>query len=118
MTVDDKDVIKVNGERRAVAGLKPGESVEVTRATRRYVVKDQDIIKVNGERHLLEELEAGRSTQVEITTTCFNPVSHKVVQEIHATRPGRFATGRLAGSRRRHADHRPDARAMTPARRR
>ncbi len=93
MTVDVNDVVKVNGERRALASLKPGENVEVTRATRRYVVKDQDIIYVNGERHLLEELEAGRD-MVEITTTV-DPVSHKVVQEIHATRPGRFATGTL-----------------------
>ncbi len=65
-------------------------------AVRRIALKDQknheDIIFVNGERHLLEELERGDI--VEITTTV-DPVSHKIVREIHATRPGRFAAGRL-----------------------
>ena len=65
-------------------------------AVKRLTIKDQRDHRissiVNGERHLLEELERG--DMVEITTTV-DPVSHKVVQEIHATRPGRFATGKL-----------------------
>ena len=55
-------------------------------------IHDQDIIFVNGERHLSEDL-ALRDV-VEITTSV-DPRSHKVVQEIHAARPGRFATGKL-----------------------
>ncbi len=61
-------------------------------AVKRLSIKDQDIIYVNGEKHLLEELE--RNDLVEITKSV-DPVSHKVVQEIHAARPGRFATGKL-----------------------
>ena len=61
-------------------------------AVKRLTIKDQDIIYVNGERHLLEELERGDVVEI---TTSVDPASHKVVQEIHAARPGRFATGRL-----------------------
>jgi serine/threonine-protein kinase len=91
--IDERDIIKVDGQRRTPQSLNPGDVVEVTRATRRIAIKDQDIIYVNGERHLLEELEAGHDV-VDYTRTV-DPVSHKVVQEIHATRPGRFATGEL-----------------------
>ncbi len=63
-------------------------------AVKRVKVKDQDNILVDGEKHLIEGLTAG--DMVEITTTV-DPESHKVVQEIHATRPGKLATGRLLG---------------------
>jgi serine/threonine-protein kinase len=61
-------------------------------AVKRLVVKDQDIIYINGERHLIDDL-AERDV-VEITTSV-DPATHKLVQEIHAVRPGRFASGRL-----------------------
>jgi eukaryotic-like serine/threonine-protein kinase len=61
-------------------------------AVKRLMIKDQDIIQVNGKPHLLEELERG--DLVEITKTV-DPVSHKVVQEIHATKTGPFAKGKL-----------------------
>ena len=61
-------------------------------AVERISVKDQDIIYVNGERHLLEELERGDVVEI---TRSVDPVSHKDVREIHAARPGRFATGKL-----------------------
>ena len=61
-------------------------------AVKRIVVKDQDMIFVNGKPHLIEELEGGDA--VEITTT-IDPGTHKDVREIHATRSGTFATGKL-----------------------
>ena len=83
------DFIAVSGE----LGVAPSDGGPVKRITVNKNQKDrEDIIYVNGERHLPEELERG--DVVEITRTV-DPVSHKVVQEIHATRPGRFATGRL-----------------------
>ncbi len=69
-------------------GVAPTEGGAVKRVT----VKDQDIIYVNGERHLLEELERGDVVEI---TRSVDPASHKDVREIHATRPGRFATGKL-----------------------
>ena len=61
-------------------------------AVKRITVKDQDIIYVNGERHLLEELEHGDVVEI---TESVDPSTHKDVREIQATRPGRFATGKL-----------------------
>jgi eukaryotic-like serine/threonine-protein kinase len=61
-------------------------------AVKRLIIKDQDIIQVNGKPHLLEELQRGDLLEV---TKSVDPSTHKVVQEIHATRPGSFATGRL-----------------------
>ncbi|MGO9107969.1 MAG: protein kinase domain-containing protein [Thermoguttaceae bacterium] len=69
-------------------GVAPSEGGAVKRLT----VKDQDIIYVNGQRHLLEELERGDVVEINRSV---DPVSHKEVREIQATRPGRFATGKL-----------------------
>ncbi len=55
-------------------------------------VADQDIIRINGKPHLLQELEA--NDEVEITET-IDPVSQKKVHDIHATRRGTLAEGRL-----------------------
>jgi serine/threonine-protein kinase len=61
-------------------------------AVKRIIVKDQDIIYVNGQRHLLEELERGDGVKI---TKSIDPGSLKDVREIQATRPGRFASGKL-----------------------
>jgi serine/threonine-protein kinase len=83
------DFFALSGE----LGVAPSDGGPVQRITVNKNQKDQeDLVYVNGERHLPEELERG--DVVEITKT-YDPQSHKVVQEIHATRPGRFATGRL-----------------------
>ena len=81
------DVFAVSGE----LGVAPSDGGAVKRQSR--------IRKIRG-HHLCQRRSGtcSRSWQrgdvVEITTTV-DPVSHKVVQEIHATRPGKFATGRL-----------------------
>ncbi len=58
----------------------------------RFQIRDQDIIYVDGDRRLLEDLH--RDDEVEISST-IDPTSHKLVQEIHATRPGKSARGKL-----------------------
>jgi len=55
-------------------------------------VNNQDIIFVDGEEHLIQGLAPG--DEVEITTTV-DRTSQKVVQEIHAMRPGKSANGKL-----------------------
>jgi serine/threonine-protein kinase len=61
-------------------------------AVKRFQIKNQDIIYVDGERRLLEDLE--RDYVVEITTGV-DSASQQVVQEVHATRPGKHADGKL-----------------------
>jgi serine/threonine-protein kinase len=61
-------------------------------AVQRIVVKDQDIIFINEQRHLLEELERGDVVEI---SKSIDPRTLKDVREIHATRPGRFASGKL-----------------------
>ncbi|MGA2254652.1 MAG: protein kinase, partial [Thermoguttaceae bacterium] len=78
------DVYATSGE----FGVATSEGV----AAKRVKVNNQDIIFVDGQQHLIEGLAAG--DLVEITKTV-DPVSHKVVQEIHATRPGKSSAGRL-----------------------
>ena len=62
-------------------------------AVKQIIVKDRDIIFVNGQRHLLEELQ--QDDIVDVVTTVDPEPPHRDVREIHATRPGRFATGKL-----------------------
>jgi hypothetical protein len=78
------DVFAASGE----LGVAPSDGG----AVKRIIVKDQDIISVDGEQHLIQGLAPG--DVVEIITTV-DPRSHKVVQEIHATRPGKSAGGIL-----------------------
>ena len=54
--------------------------------------KNQDVFFIDGKPQLFQELE--EDDQVEITESV-DPVSHKDVREIHATRPGHFAAGKL-----------------------
>jgi serine/threonine-protein kinase len=64
-------------------------------AVKRIIVREDrgDIIYVNGQRHLLEELERG--DVIEVATSVNPEPPHGDVREIHATRPGRFASGKL-----------------------
>ena len=61
-------------------------------AVKRFQIRNQDIILVDGEPHLFEELERGDEVTI---TRSVDPASKKVVQEFHAERRRRFATGKL-----------------------
>ena len=57
------------------------------------IVNDRDVIYVNGQRHLLEELQ--QDDIVDVITSVDPLPPHRDIREIHATRPGRFASGKL-----------------------
>ncbi len=90
--VKDEDVIDVGDQRRTIAELKQGDSIEITMAARRIRLKDGDLITINDKPHLFDALALNDEVDV---IRKIDPKRQDAVYEIHARHHGSLAVGKL-----------------------
>ena len=85
-------MIDVGDQRRTIAELKQGDSIEITMAARRIRLKDGDLITINDKPHLFDALALNDEVDV---IRKIDPKRQDAVYEIHARHHGSLAVGKL-----------------------